>query len=323
MDVSQKRAGRVVTVGAGVLALVLAGCGGDGGDGEAFPSRPIEVVVPFAAGGGTDQIARALAKEAETTCGASVTIANEEGASGTVGMNRVLNSAPDGYTIAVGTSSQFLATHQGVSDISPDSMTPLMQFNFDSSVLSVSADSEFQTIEDFLAADTANLTVATSGTGSIWELSYRGMADAAGVEQPTNIPYDGAAPAIVAVLGGEADATSVSGVEALTQIESGELRPLASMSAERLTFLPDTPTLKESGVEWQSGVWRGLVGPLDMPEEVTQTLIECFGEAAETEAFQEFMDAQGFEIQIVEGAEFGTFLQEDFDTSAELVSGLG
>ncbi|WP_109471863.1 tripartite tricarboxylate transporter substrate binding protein [Ornithinimicrobium cavernae] len=323
MDVSQKRAGRVATVGVGVLALTLAGCGSDGGDEDAFPSRPIEVVVPFAAGGGTDQIARALAKEAESTCGTSVTIANEEGASGTVGLKRVLGSPPDGYTLAVGTSSQFLATHQGVSDVTPEDMTPLMQFNFDSSVLSVSADSEYQTIEDFLGADTGGLTVATSGTGSIWELSYRGMADAAGITPPTNVPYDGAAPAIVAVLGGEADATSVSGVEALTQIESGELKPLASMSAERLAILPDVPTLKESGVEWESGVWRGLVGPLDMPEEVTQTIIDCFGQAAEADAFTEFMDTQGYEIQIVQGEEFATMLQTDFDSGAKLVSGLG
>ncbi|WP_256839785.1 tripartite tricarboxylate transporter substrate binding protein [Ornithinimicrobium faecis] len=322
MDVPQKRVGRIVTVGAGVLALALAGCGGDDG-GDAFPSRPIEVVVPFAAGGGTDQIARALAKEAESTCGVSVTIANEEGASGTVGLNRVLGSQPDGYTIAVGTSSQFLATHQGVSDITPDSMTPLLQFNFDSSVLSVAADSELQTIEDFLAADTGSLTVATSGTGSSWELAFRGMAEVAGIEPPTNVPYDGAAPAIVAVLGGEADATSVSGVEALTQIESGELKPLASMSEERLAILPDTPTLKESGVDWESGVWRGLVGPTDMTEEVSQTLIDCFSEATESESFQEFMDTQGFEIQVKAGEEFATFLQEDFDSSAELVSGLG
>lgn len=322
MNASTHRPNRYLA-GAGVTALTLALAGCSGGAEEEFPDRSIELVVPFAAGGGTDQIARVLAQEAEASCGVSVTITNEEGASGTVGLNRALGSTPDGYSLAVATTSQFLATHQGVSDITPEDMTPLLQFNFDSSVLSVASSSDIETIEDFLAADTGSLTVATSGTGSSWELAFRGMADAAGVEAPTNVPYDGAAPAIVAVLGGEADATSVSGVEALTQIESGDLRPLASMSEERLSFLPDVPTLAESGVDWQSGVWRGLVGPADLPEDVSDTLSECFGEAAESEEFTDFMQTQGFEIEILPQAEFTSMLEEEFETTGEMVSNLG
>ena len=280
-------------------------------------------MVPFAAGGGTDQIARALAQEAEETCDTSISIINEEGASGTVGLNRVLNAQPDGYTLAVGTTSTLLATHHGVSDTTPDDMTPLLQFNFDSSVLSVAADSPYETIQDFLdGADADDLTVGTSGTGSIWELSYMGMADAAGVTSPTNVPYDGAAPAIVGVLGGEADATSVSGVEALAQIESGELRPLAAMSPERLPFLPDVPTLEEEGVDWESGVWRGLVGPADMEPEVTDYLINCFDEAAEAADYTDYMDTQGYERRMLLGDDFAQMLDEEFETYGQMVEDL-
>lgn len=296
-------------------ALVLTACGSDPDD---FPERPIEIIVPFSAGGGTDQIARALARAAETTCGTQITINNEEGGSGTVGLRRALNSPADGYTVAIGTTSTLLATHHGVSDTTPDDLTPLLQFNFDYSVLSVRQDSPYETIEDFLA-DAENLTVATSGTGSVWELSFIGMADAAGVGSPTNIPYDGAAPAIVAVLGGEADATSASGVEALSQIESEDLRPLASMSAERLPFLPDTPTLHESGVDWESGVWRGVVAPADIEDDVAEILTECFAEAAEDDAFVQFMETQEFEIEVLLGDDFAAMLNDEFAELGELV----
>ena len=311
-----------------LIGLVACGGGGGGGGGdqaEDFPSERIEMIVPFDAGGGTDQTARQLATAAETTCGTQVFVTNQPGSSGAVGFQAVANAQPNGYTIGLATAELAIINHFGVSPITPKDVRGVMQYNFDPAALTVAADSPYTTIDEFLSAaqDGQTLRIGTSGTGSIWHISYAGMAQEAEVPLMTNVPFDGAAPAIAALLGGQVEATSASAVEAAPQIESGELRPLVVMSEERLSIVPDTPTLQEEGIDWSSGAWRGLVVPKGTPDEQVQTLNDCFREAYESPEFTEFMETQGFGMEYRPAEEYDAFMSDEYQRFGELVESLG
>ncbi len=310
-------------IGLLLAGLVAAGCGG-GGSAEDFPSERIELIVPFDAGGGTDQTARQLATAAERTCDTEVFVSNQTGSSGAVGFQAVANAQPDGYTVGLATAEIAIINHFGVAEITPEDVRGVMQYNIDPAAITVASDSPYETLDDFLTAaeEGESLQVGTSGVGSIWQIAYAGMAAEAGVPPMTNVPFDGAAPAIAALLGGNVDATSASAVEAFPQIESGELRPLVTMGQERLSILPDTPTLQEEGIDWNSGAWRGLAVPTETPDEVVQTLNECFREASETDDFQSFMEEQGFGLEYKSAGEFDEYMAAEYERFGQLVNEL-
>lgn len=302
-------------------SLLLASCAQDNDNDEGFPERPITIVVPFDAGGGTDLTARAMEEHASEACGTSVTISNVSGGAGAVGMQQVADAAPDGYTLAVATSSTMVSYHYGTSQITPDLFRGVMGYDADPAVLSVHPDSPYQTIEDILADLEAgeNLTVATSGAGSITELAFMGMTNAAGTPPLTNVPFDGGAGAMTAAMGGQSDAVSATAGESFQHIETGQLRPLVVMADDRLDLLPDTPTLHDSGIDWSMDIWRGLVAPAETPDDAVEVLEDCFREAYETDEFQEFMVQQNFGPDFRSADEFDTFLTDIFNTYGELI----
>lgn len=316
----------VVVLGSALLiALGLAACGDSGGQGEGedFPSEQIEMIVPWSAGGGTDQTARQLASAAEDSCGADVIVSNQTGSTGAVGFRAAANAEPDGYTVGVATVEISMINHLGIADITPEDVQGVMQYNFDPAAVSVNSDSEYQTLEDFVDAMQSQdpTRVGTSGTGSIWHVAAAGMAQEVG-GQITNVPFDGAAPAIQAVLGGQVEATTASGAEVAAQVESGRLRPLATMGEERVDILPDTPTLKEKGIDWTSGAWRGLVVPPDTPDERVQALNDCFKQAYESEEFQQFMENNGFGTVYKPASEFEEFMTQEYQRYGDIIESL-
>ncbi|MBA2691976.1 MAG: tripartite tricarboxylate transporter substrate binding protein [Rubrobacter sp.] len=319
------RGGFSRVLGLSVLAVAAFGVVACGGAEDAeFPSEQIEVIVPWDAGGGTDQTARQLASAAEESCGTDIIVSNQTGSTGAVGFQAAANAQPDGYTVGLATVEIAMINHLGVAPVSPEDVRGVMQYNFDPAALSVGADSEYETLDDFLSAAEGgeDFSIGTSGTGSIWHIAFAGMAQEAGVEMK-NVPFDGAAPAIAAVLGGQVEATSASGAEVAPQVESGELRPLAVMGEEPLDILPDVPTLEEEGIDWNSGAWRGLVVPNDTPDDVVETLNECFEEAANSDGFQEFMGNNGFGLEFRSADEFEGYMDEEFDRFGDLIQSLG
>ncbi len=309
-------------------AVVLAGCVSETPSTTAagnFPERPVTVIVPFSAGGGTDLSMRALAEEAKRTCGTGMTISNVDGGAGAVGMQQVAEAAPDGYTLAVATSSTYLSPHFGTSQLRPDQFRGIMQYDNDPPVISVKADSPYKTIDDFLAAAENNkkLTVGTSGAGSITQVAFMGMADAAGVPVPTNVPFDGGSEAITGALGGQVDAVSATAGESFAHIESGRLRALVSMSDQRLEMLPNVPTLKEMDINWSIPVWRGLVAPADTPDGPISALHACMKKAYDTQAFQSFMNKQSFGPTYKSQQDFSAFLRAEYKRYDRLVEELG
>lgn len=312
-----------------VGSLLLAACAqessnGDG-DNESFPDGPLTVIVPFDAGGGTDLTARAMEEHVAEACDTSVTISNVSGGAGAVGMQQVADADPDGHTLGVATSSTMVSYHYGTSQITPDLFRGVMQYDADPAVLSVNQESPFETIEDVLDAAEAGeeVTVATSGAGSITELSFMGMTNAAGVPPLVNVPFGGGAGAMTAAIGGQADAVSATAGETTQHVDNGQLRPLVVMSDERLDGMPDVPTLHDVGVDWSMDIWRGLVAPADTPDDRVEILEGCFQEAFETQEFQDFMAEQNFGPHFRTAEEFDTFLRDIFDTYGQLITDMG
>ena len=308
-----------------VLVLGLAGCGqlaDESGNGAL--EGPIEFIVPYAAGGGTDNTARQLASEAEDTCGVSTLITNQEGSGGGTGFQAAADATPDGTTIGVVSVELAMLEHQDIASVSPADLTGLIQYNFDAAAFTVSESSDYDSIHDVIDAAVGGeqITVGTSGAGSIWEASAAGFASEEGIEL-SYAPFNGAAPAITAVLGDQVEATSASGAEVLGQVQSNELKALAVMGEERLEALPDTPTLMEEGIDWVSGTWRGLAVPNETPDETVTELESCLTEAAESESFTSFMDENAFGQEYRDSGEFNEFMDAEYERYDELLAGLG
>lgn len=324
--VGLRRLRSAAALGCGLLIAVgLVACGGGGsqGGGEDFPSEQIELIVPWSAGGGTDQTARQLGSAAEDTCGTDVIVSNQTGSTGAVGFRAAANAEPNGYTVGVATVEISMINHLGIADVTPDDVQGVMQYNFDPAAVSVAAGSDIQSLDDFVQAAKSQdaLRVGTSGTGSIWHIAAAGMANEVG-GQMTNVPFNGAAPAIQAVLGGHVEATTASGAEVASQVESGDLRPLATMGEERVDILPDTPTLKEEGIDWTSGAWRGLVVPPDTPDERVQALNDCFKQAYDSDGFQSFMEENGFGLVYKPAGEYDEYMSQQYDRYGDIIESL-
>lgn len=315
--------GRRLAVAAGVT-LLLGACA-DGVEHDAAEGgNQINLVVPFAPGGSADGTARQLAVEAQDTCGRDVVVRNETGGAGTVGFQSVASSPADGTTIGVAAIELSILPHLGVSPIGPEDVRGIMQYSEQPVAFGVPAGSDIEDIDELLTTD-EDITVASSGTGSIYHIGFAGAAQAADQPNLRNVPYDGAATAIQAALGGETDMVTVGAAEMAPFVEDGHLRPVAVAGDERVDILPDTPTLQEAGLDWSSYAILGLFAPRDTPDGVIDELNACFDEARRSESFSGYMDRLGFTQEYKDSAAFDTFLQEEYERYGDVVeqAGLG
>ncbi len=276
------------------------------------PSRPIRLIVPWNAGGGTDILGRALAQHAETHLGVPVVVENVSGALGGIGAQRVANAEPDGYTLLI--LSQFLVWLDEVRDypVSMDDFEPIMNLNRDPAAFAVSADSGIETIEDLIEASEVadgGFTVSHSGDGFIWHISGVTFAQELGVDW-NFVPFEGTAPGVAAVMGGQIDGVAGGAAEFVSQAEGGNLNVLAVFSDERFDPLPDVPTAQELGIDLTMYTTRGLVGPAGLPEERVQVLYEGFSKAMQEPEFVETMNDIGLGIRDLPADEYTEFLAD-------------
>lgn len=292
-----------------------------------FPEGPIELIVPHAAGGGTDATARALASAAEEHLGVSIGVVNREGGGGAVGMTAGANANPDGYTVTMATVELTTLPHLGLAEISYEDVKPVAQINFDPAAVTVPVDAPYDTLQEFIdyaKEHPGEIQMGNSGPGSIWHLAAAAIETATGVEF-THVPFDGAAPAVTDLLGGHIDAVPVSPAEVLAQVEAGELKTLAIMAEERTDVMPDVPTFEEEGITdaVYVGPWRGLTVPKDTPDEVVKVLQDAFMKAAEEDEFVEYMENNGLGIVIEDAEGFGQVMKESHESFGELIPQLG
>lgn len=283
-----------------------------------YPERKIEIVCPWSAGGGTDRTARFVANELQERLGVPVVVSNKTGGNGAVGHSAAANARPDGYTIGNITMELSTISWLGLTDVTYKDFKPILQFNQDYAAVIVSADAPWDNVNELIEAikeDPSAFTFSGSGAGSIWDLSRVGMLDTVGVDPKKVkwIPSKGAAPAITELLGGHIDVITCSYPEAAPQIEAGELKALAIMAPERNKQFPNVPTLKEEGVDWSAGTWRGFAVPEGTPEEVVNVLYKKMKKVTESKEFKDFMSNNGFGVKVRGPEEFKKFLSKDYN----------
>lgn len=291
-----------------------------------YPSRPIELVVPAGAGGGTDVLARAFAEAARKHLPQQpFTVVNRPGASGMIGHGEMINARPDGYKLAMVFAEIVIVPHLGLSKLSYEDFTPIARLNADPAAITVKADAPWNTIEEFLAASKAKageIKMGNSGNGSIWHLAHAALEQKAGVRY-NPIPFGGAAPAVLALVGGHVDAVAVSPGEVAAQVAGGKLKTLAVMADKRLKGFDSVPTLKERGIDLSIGTWRGLAAPKGTPAEVLAVLADCARRCADDPAVRDTLDRLSMGQSYADAETFRAQMKRDNEQFKALVTQLG
>lgn len=279
-----------------LLAVAASGCTGGA---EVFPSQPVVLICPWAAGGGTDRVARQLAVSLESELGVPVNVINATGASGVTGHTRGALARGDGYTLTLMTAELNMLHWRGLTPITPTDFQPLALVNRDPAALFVHRDAPWLTLAELEAHVLAHprmLKASGTALGGIWHVALAGWlaeigAPADGVRW---ISIEGAAPSFQELMAGGVDVVASSIPEARSLIEAGEVRALGVMADERLAQFPDVPTLKEQGVDIVLGTWRGIGVPDDIDPEVMQVLSAALERAVTGAEFRRFMQQSGF-----------------------------
>ncbi|MEN8659667.1 MAG: tripartite tricarboxylate transporter substrate binding protein [Marivita sp.] len=270
-----------------------------------YPEKPVEVIVGYSAGGGTDVMARTVAQFLEKELNGSVVVKNMPGAGGQIGFTEVAKAAPDGYTLGTFNLPAALAlTHDRDADYDLNSYTYLANFVEDPNTITVAASSPFQTLGELLDAAKADPGAITLGLSSLGGNDHFGanMIAAASGAEFTLVPFKGASNARTAIMGGHV----AGGTMTLGQTTNfpDELRVLAVLAGERSPFRPDVPTAKELGFDVQMSSLRGIVAPAGMDEAMTDQLRAALTAVNENPEFQAMMAEQGNPIAFMVGDDF-------------------
>lgn len=294
-----------------VVAVPAAGRGEQAvDDGPWTPSRPIRIIVPWSAGGGTDLLGRALAQYGEKYFGVPVIVENVEGAMGAVGAQRVRTAAPDGYELLL--MSGFVGWIREVQDypVGVADFTPVMNLNRDPAAFAVGIDSGIESLDDlrdYALANPGSFTVAHSGEGAEWHIA--GVSVAKGLDIEMNfVPFPGTAPGVAAAMGGSVGGVSGGAAEFVSQAQAGQLRVLAVHAESRFGPLPDVPTSLEQGYDIEVYTTRGLVAPAGLPAERAQVLYEGFARIMQEPGFIEQMANIGLGLYPLSPPEYAVFL---------------
>lgn len=311
---------------AGSLGLLLAGPA----QAQNYPTRPITMVVPWAAGGGTDATARIVASVMEKELGKPVNVVNRTGGSGVVGHSAIASAAPDGYTLGMITVETNMMHWQGLTDLTYESFTPLALMNFDPAGIIVPADSEYQTAQDLLAAIKAapkgEFKASGTGQGGIWHVALGAMLEAAGLppDHVQWVPSTGASAGLQDMVAGGVNFVTCSIPEGKALMDAGRVRALAVMADERNPTFPDVPTIEEAlGFAIEVGAWRGVAGPKDLPDDVVATLEPLLKNVYDSQDYQQFMSRQGYGVVYGDADEFAAFMAENDAKFGEIMKGLG
>ena len=309
-----------------LLALALA-ASALGAQAQTYPDRPITMVVPWGAGGGTDAVARMIASLMEKDLGQPVNVVNRTGGSGVVGHAAIAGAAPDGYTLGMITVEITMMHHQKLTELSGTSYTPIALVNLDPAGLQVRADSPYKNVGDVINAIKANpgkFKASGTGQGGIWHLALAGMLRDAKVDPAAApwVPSNGAAPGLQDLAAGGVEFVPCSLPEARSLIDAGKVRSLAVMASSRSALFPNVPTLKEAtGSDWATGAWRGIAAPKGLPAPVAARLEASVKKAYDSKEYKDFMAQRGFGLLWGSGAEFAGFMAKaDADMKAVMTA---
>jgi tripartite-type tricarboxylate transporter receptor subunit TctC len=279
-----------------------------------YPSRPVTLIVPWGAGGGTDAVARMLASLLEKDFGKPVNVVNRTGGSGVVGHQAIATAAPDGYTFGLITFEITQMHHQGLTQLNGASFTPIGLINVDPAAIQVNADSPYKTLPELLDAIRKNpgkLKASGTARGGSWQLALYGMLADLKID-PASVPWVPSvsnAAGLQELAAGGVDIVSGSHPEARALIEAGRVRSLAIMDEAPSQLFPKVPTLKAAaGSIWLGGVWRGIAAPKNLPKAIEERLIAAIKKAYDSKEYREFMTGRGFGMRYLPPQEFAAMM---------------
>jgi len=280
-----------------------------------YPDRPIMLICPWAAGGGTDALSRVVAALLEKDLGVPVNVVNRTGGSGATGHTAGATAKPDGYTITMITVEITMMHWRGLAKVTYKDYAPVAQLNLDAAGVNVNVKSPWKSMKGlnaYVKANPGKLTASGTGVGGIWDLARAGWLKAAGlgVKDVRWVPSRGAAPGLQELVAGGIDIVTCSIPEAASLIEAGKVRALAIMADERHPAFPDIPTLKEQGMDWSVGAWRGIAMPKGTPADIVAVMEKALEKIVATKDFKEFMKNKGYGTLYRSSGEFKKFLAE-------------
>lgn len=295
----------------------------------AWPERPITLIVPWGAGGGTDATARIIGSLLEKELKQPVNVVNRTGGSGVVGHQAIASAAPDGYTIGMATVEIGMMHWQGLTTLKGSSYTPIALVNADPAGLQVRADSSYKSAKDLVDAIKANpgkLKSSGTGQGGIWHLAIAGMLRSLSVDPAASpwVPSNGAAPGLQDLVAGGIEIVPCSLPEARSLVDAGKVRSLAVMDAKPAALYPNVPTLKAAtGSDWTLAAWRGIVAPKGLPKDVSDRLLAALEKVHKSAEFNDFMKQRGFGVTWMPPAEFAAFMEKSSNDLGAVMKAVG
>ncbi len=267
-----------------------------------YPQRPIQLIVPWGAGGGTDATARIIAALMEKELKQPINVVNRTGGSGVVGHDAIAKAPADGYTIGMITVEITMMHHVGLTALKHSDYTPIGLVNADPAGIHVRVDSPYKNTKDLIAAIKANpgkMKASGTGQGGIWHLAIAGLLKDQGVDPGALpwVPSNGAAPGLQDMVAGGVDVVPCSIPEARAMIDSGKVRALSIMDANPPALYPNVPTLhKELGSKWSIAAWRVIAAPRGIPADAQKVLGGALKKVYDSKEYKDFMASRGFGV---------------------------
>jgi len=278
-----------------------------------YPARTVELIVPWAVGGGSDAVARAFADAATRQTGQSFIVVNRPGASGSIGHQEGAAARPDGYKLTLVTPEISLAYLQGIGKTQWNDFQYIARINKDPIALVVKADAPWKSLEqfvDYARSNPGKASISNSGVGATYHLAAIAVEKKTGLSF-NNVPYIGAGPAVIGLLGGQVDATFATSGEVGVHVKGGKLRMLAVLSEQRLKDFDQVPTFREKQIDVQLGTWRALAAPKNTPAPVLSTLRNLVEKVAQDTAYREFFARQFLGLVNEDGESFRVALEKE------------
>ena len=295
---------------------------------QPYPTKPIKLIVPFPPGGGTDILARTVANQLAVADKWSVVVENRPGAAGNIGVEAAVKSAPDGYTIVMGQTSNLAISPSLYSRLPYDpvkDLDPVVLVGSGPIAIVVRADSPYKSLGDLIAAAKAkpgSLTMATPGNGTVAQLAGVRLQKLTGVKFE-HIPYKGAASAIPDLMGGRVDMFLSSVPTIASHVAGGQLRALAVTSAKRSPVLPSVPTVGETVKGFEASTWFGILAPAGTPKPIVDKLNAEINKALQAPAVRKTIERDGGEVLGGTPEQFAKLIRSDIVSWGELVKASG
>lgn len=302
-----------------VVVVLLLGCARE----TSYPNRPVSLICPWSAGGGTDRVARQIASQLEREMEVPVNVINATGGGGVTGHTRGALERPDGYSMTMITAEINMLHWRGLTNITYQDYRPLMKVNQDNAAIFVREDAPWENLDELEQAireSPGSLQASGTAFGGVWHVSLAGWLLEAGLpaDAVTWISINGSAPSLQELMAGGVDMVVCSFPEARSLYDAGEIRSLGVMAEERLADQPGIPTFREQGYDWTSQTWRGLAVPNEVPDERYQALLESVETVIESEEYHRFLENSGFGSSAQFPEAFLQFLKTENQTYGEI-----